>query len=209
GKVLALRAHFNVLTWQVLFIGGMILGALTASGRIDWNRVFRPDRPQFAVIAAVALLFFAGCRLWTLHFAVPGPLMERFVAYGNRGEFGPIYLVNFVALAYLVAWLICAGPASASAPVRRLAMLLKGLFTLSFLRLLGRHSLQVYAWHVIMVYLFKAVDHGWGPFGEATKTLIALSGIALLAVPALMRERPVAERFRFRAYARRLYGKHN
>jgi len=208
GKVLALRAHFNVLTWQVLFIGGMILGALTTSGRIDWNRVFRSDRPQFAVMAAVVLVLFAGYRVWTIHFSIPGPLMERFAAYGNRGEFGPIYLVNFVALAYLTTWLIRTGPAAASAPVRRLGMLLKGLFTFSFLRLLGRHSLQVYAWHVIMVYLFKALDHGWGPFGEATKTLIALSGIALLAVPALIYERRGAERFR--AYARRFYEKqHN
>jgi hypothetical protein len=209
GKVLALRAHFNVLTWQVLFFVGMILGVFTTSGRIDWDRVFRPDRPQLAVMAAVALLFFAGCRVLTLHFSVSGPLAERFIAYGNRGEFGPFYLLNFVALAYLTAWLLCAGPVAASAPVRHLGMLLRGLFTLSFLRLLGRHSLQVYAWHVIMVYLFKAVDHGWGPFGEGTKTLVALAGILLLAVPALIRERPVVGLFRFRAHARRPYEKRN
>ncbi|MFN4088127.1 MAG: OpgC family protein [Alphaproteobacteria bacterium] len=189
----ALRAHFNVLTWQVLFIGGMILGALTVSGQIDWERVFRPDRPHLAVVASVALLFFLIWRIWTSYFPIPDPLMERFVAHGNRGEFGLIYLLNFAALAYLVTWTIRAGPDAAHAPVRRMAGLLSGLFTLSFLRLLGRHSLQVYAWHVILVYLLKAVDHGIGPFNEATKTLIALTGVMLLAVPALLRERPRRE----------------
>src|SRR3546814_16415797 len=48
-ETLALRAHFNVLTWQVLFMGGLILGALTTMRRIDWDRVFRVDRPQLAI----------------------------------------------------------------------------------------------------------------------------------------------------------------
>jgi hypothetical protein len=40
-----------------------------------------------------------------------------------------------------------------------------------------------------MVYLLKAADHNWGPFGEATKTAMATAGIALLAMPALMLDR--------------------
>ena len=90
-----------------------------------------------------------------------------------------------------------AGRHSANRVVRRLGDGLYGLFSLSFLRLIGRHSLQVYAWHVLLVYGFKAVDWHWGPFSQLAKTAIALAAIALLALPALLREpplRPAAER---------------
>ena len=51
------------------------------------------------------------------------------------------------------------------------------LFGLRFLRLLGRHSLQIYAWHVVLVYLVRWLDGEVGPFNEATKTAIAIGGV--------------------------------
>ena len=189
---LPLRAYFNVLAWQLIFVGGLMIGIAMAQRRIDWNRLFRRDRPEFALVAAILLLFFAVWRVWSNHFAMPEPLATRLHAFANRGEFGPIYLLNFVAAAYAVTWVIRVGPATTSMPLRWLGSMLGGLFNLPFLRLLGRHSLQVYAWHVIMIYLLKTVDYDWGPFGEATKTVIALTGIALLALPALILDRSKA-----------------
>ncbi len=192
GRLMPLRAYFNVLAWQLVFLTGLMIGAAMAQGRIDWNRVFRRDQPQLAIVAAILLVFFAVWRLWANHFTMSEPIATRFQALTNRGEFSVVYLLNFAALAYAVTWAVRVGPASASAPLRWLGRLLNRLFNLAFLRLLGRHSLQVYAWHVIMIYLLKAIDHDWGPFNEATKTVIALTGIALLALPALMLERPRA-----------------
>jgi hypothetical protein len=188
-RLLPLRAYFNVLAWQFVFMAGLMIGAAMAQGRIDWDRLFRRDRPELAIVAAVLLLFFAVWRVLFNNFALPEPIAARFQVLANRGEFGIVYLLNFAAAAYAMTWVIRVGPATTSALLRRLAGLLSSLFNLSFLRLLGRHSLQVYAWHVIVVYLLKAVDHDWGPFGEATKTLIAVTGIALLAIPALLLER--------------------
>jgi hypothetical protein len=193
-RLLPLRAYFNVLAWQLVFMAGLMIGAAMAQGRIDWDRLFRRDRPELAIVAAALLLFFAVWRVLFNNFALPEPIAARFQVLANRGEFGIVYLLNFAAAAYAMTWVIRVGPATASALLRRLAGLLSGLFNLSFLRLLGRHSLQVYAWHVIVVYLLKAVDHDWGPFGEATKTLIAVTGIALLAIPALFLERLSAAR---------------
>lgn len=188
-RVLPLRAYFNVLAWQLVFMVGLMIGVAMAQGRIDWDRLFRRDRPEPVLIATALLLFFAVWRVWSNHFVLPEPIATRFHVLANRSEFSLVYLLNFAAAAYAVTWVIRVGPTTASAPLRRLGQLLDGLFNLSFLRLLGRHSLQVYAWHVIMIYLLKAVDHDWGPFNEATKTLIALAGVALLAVPALTIER--------------------
>jgi hypothetical protein len=188
-RILPLRAYFNVLAWQLVFMIGLMIGAAMAQGRIDWDRLFRRDRPELALVAAALLLFFAVWRIWSNHFTLPEPIAARFHILANRGEFGIVYLLNFAAAAYALTWVIRVGPQTASASLRMLARLLTGLFNLSFLRLIGRHSLQVYAWHAIMIYLLKAVDHDWGPFNEATKTLIAVAGVALLAVPALVLER--------------------
>ena len=68
-----------------------------------------------------------------------------------------------------------------TARVRRIAEGLTWLFNLPFLRLLGRHSLQIYAWHVVLVYLVFWLDRYYGPFDEFTKTLIAITGVGLLS----------------------------
>lgn len=54
--------------------------------------------------------------------------------------------------------------------------------------LLGRHSLEVYAWHVVLVYAVRYVDSLWGPSGQGFNTLLALYTVVLLWVPPLCRE---------------------
>jgi hypothetical protein len=186
---LTLRAHFNVLAWQLLFMGGLVLGALVATDQVDWQRVFDPERRAPAVLAGLLLLLFMGLRLASTWGYLPEAFAERFARYDIRGEFSLVYLLNFAALAYLVAWFMIAGVRSKGVIPRRIGLGLMSLFTLPFLRLIGRHSLQVYVWHVVLVYLVKAFDYHYGPFSEASKTLIAVMAVASLAVPALWRER--------------------
>lgn len=185
---LALRAHFNVLAWQVLFFGGMVLGALAATGQVDWRETLTPERPEFALASLAVLVFFLGWRMGFTYGLVPDALGERFFWLDTRGEFSFVYLLNFTAIAYLVAWTLIAGPRSQSSVVQVAARALTAVFTLPFLQLIGRHSLQVYVWHVIVVYLVKAIDVRYGAFGEASKTAIAFTAVASLALPALWRE---------------------
>lgn len=188
GEEVRLRAAFNVLAWQIVFMGGLILGVLTATRRIEWQRVFTPERTGLVRLAVALLVFFL---VWRVGFSLdlwPETVAERFQAYEVRPEFGLVFLANFAALGWAVAWLLIAGPRSADARIRRAADLAGRLFQLPFLRLIGRHSLQVYAFHVPLAYAVMALDSHYGPFGEATKTLIAVTGVALLALPALARE---------------------
>jgi len=185
---LTLRAAFNPFAWQILFFTAMVLGALWAQGKVDVGRILDPRRPGPAIIAAVVVVFFA---LWRLAFTfalVPEVMMRRFWIFENRTEFSLVFLVNFVALAYLVSWVLVAGPETRSRPVRSAAAALDTLFTLPFLRLLGRHSLHVYAWHVLLVYLATWVDGRYGPFGTLGRSAIGLACIPLLAAPAVLKE---------------------
>jgi len=185
---LMLRVAFNVLGWQLLFIGAMVIGALWARGDIDLERIFDPKRTLLVRAFAVSLVFFLAYRLGFTFEVVPETVMKRFQVYENRAEFGPIFLINFVLLGYVLAWLLIAGPRSQNRYVLTVSRVLSSLFAFPFLQLLGRHSLQIYAWHVVLVYLVLWLDGVAGPFGEISKTAIALFGVALLSAPAVYRE---------------------
>lgn len=185
-----LRTAFNVLGWQIVFMTGLVLGSLTATGQIDWKKTFaRPEAAVLAWAALAVMLFFMAIRLGFTFKVMPEDMAEQIRSLDSRVEFSFIYLANFMATGYLVAWMVIAGPEARHRIVRALGNGMRWVFSLSFLRLIGRHSLQVYAWHVIVVYLLKGVEHHYGPFEEWTKTAIALLAISALALPALYRER--------------------
>lgn len=184
-----LRVNFNLMAWQVVFVSGLVFGVLTATNRIDWTRVFRSDDRLVPLAALSVCLFFLPFRFATAHDSMPIDMLGPFQSYENRSEFGLVYFLNFAAAASGIAWLLVAGPGHASRRVRAFAALLSRLFRLPFLRLLGRHSLQVYVWHVVIVYLVRFVDFETPRFGQPLKTAIAFGCIALLSLPALYRER--------------------
>ena len=184
-----LRVNFNLMAWQIVFVFGLVLGVLTATNRIDWKRVFRPDDTLLPLAALSVCLFFLPFRFATAHDYMPLDMLGTFQSYENRSEFGLVYLLNFSAAAAGLAWLLIAGPEHASARVRAFSNGLSRLVSLPFLRLLGRHSLQVYVWHVVIVYLVRFVDFETPRFSQPLKTAIAFGCIALLSLPALYRER--------------------
>lgn len=186
---LVLRSHFNPFAWQVVFVAGLLLGAARSAGRLDMGRILSPGRTFLPLAALGVVLFFMAWRLAFSFDLVPEEMAARFWQYADRGEFGLVYLVNFAALAYLIAWLLRCGPEAGDAGVRALAGLLRRLFSLPFLTLLGRHSLQVYAFHVILVYAVMLLEWRYGTMGEVQKTTIILLSIASLALPAVVRER--------------------
>jgi hypothetical protein len=186
---LAPRGEFNLLAWQVVFMTGMVLGTLTVQGKIDWQRVFDPRRTWLLKMSLAVLGFFLAVKLSLADEILPEEILARLAPYDNRGEFSFIYLLNFAALAYTIGWLIAAGPRSPRLPLRCAGGVLNTVFRLRFLRLLGRHSLQVYVWHVILVYLLAAYDRYAGPLPGFAKNLLALAAVATLALPPLWRER--------------------
>jgi hypothetical protein len=183
-----LRAHFNLMAWQMVFVSAMVLGVLTVTGRLRWEQVFRPDRTWLPKTALAICLFFLPFRVGLTANLIPPPILERFSQFELRGDFSLVYLLNFAAAGAGLAWLLIAGPGSPRAWIRKLSGLLLGLFRTPFLRLLGRHSLQIYAWHVLLVFGVRALDFYEGPFPQASRIAIALVCLALLMLPALWRE---------------------
>jgi len=184
-----IRASFNMLGWQIVFFSAMVIGVLTAQKKIDWQAIFSPERTLLPKAALAICLFFLPLRIVTAWDLLPQAVLDKFATMEIRADFGPVYLLNFAAVATGLAWLLIAGPKHHNAFVRSLARGVTAVFTLRFLRLLGRHSLQVYVWHVAIVYAVYYADGRTPALSQLTKTTIALVCIALLPLPALWRER--------------------
>lgn len=184
-----IRVSFNLLGWQVVFYSGLVLGALTSAGKIKWSNILSPDNTFIPKVALLMVLFFLPLRLITAHELMPPHMIGKFASMEIRADFGPVYLLNFAAVAMLVTWLIVAGPKHRDEWVRRIAGAVTWVFSIKYLQLLGRHSLYVYVWHVAIVYFVYYFDGRTPELNEFTKTAIALVSIALLSLPALWRER--------------------
>lgn len=184
-----IRTAFNLFGWQIVFFAGLVAGSLTAMKKIEWTRVFDPRKDFIAKAALAVCAFFLPLRIATAHGMMPGFVLEKFGLMEVRADFGPVYLLNFAAVAYGLAWLLIAGPRHENAVIRKIASTLTGLFSLSYLQLLGRHSLQIYVWHVLIVYGVFYIDGRFGAFSDLTKTVITFGSLALLSLPALWRER--------------------
>jgi hypothetical protein len=178
------RSYFNPLAWQILFVGGLLIGCGLRTGTLDVEAWFGPQRSGFALLALGFVLFFLTYRLSITFEVMPLELLDRFEQFSNRQEFPLAYLLNFVALGYLVTWLMVSGARASSAIVRAIHRVPHLLFNARFLRFLGQHSLQVYTYHVLLVYGVLLFDQRHGPLPEAAKAAITIAAIASLALPA-------------------------
>lgn len=184
-----IRASFNMLGWQIVFFSAMVIGVLTAQNKIAWTRIFSPEKTMLPKVALAVCLFFLPLRIVTAWDLLPQAVLDKFATMEIRADFGPVYLLNFAAVATGLAWLLIAGPKHHNLWIRKLAGIVTAVFTFRFLRLLGRHSLQVYVWHVAIVYAVYYADGRTPELSQLTKTTIAVICIGLLALPALWRER--------------------
>lgn len=184
-----IRASFNMLGWQIVFFSAMVIGVLTAQNKIAWTRIFSPEKTMLPKVALAVCLFFLPLRIVTAWDLLPQAVLDKFATMEIRADFGPVYLLNFAAVATGLAWLLIAGPKHHNLWIRKLAGIVTAVFTFRFLRLLGRHSLQVYVWHVAIVYAVYYADGRTPELSQLTKTTIAVVCIGLLALPALWRER--------------------
>jgi hypothetical protein len=126
GLEAAHLGYFNFFAWQILFVAGMICGHRT-------YRVNRPWLPKNATLAFAAyftaIIFFA----WH-HRLLEIPINARWV---ERSSMGVLRLLNFACLAFLAARF--------REPIGKVI----GWKGLAFL---SRHSLQVFAFHLIPIY---------------------------------------------------------
>ena len=192
---LALPDAFNLFGWQILFVWGLAAGAAAANGRLTLAALARPEAAALFWLCLAATAAMAatvvGLRLHHLNEWAPGSLAWVVDAYTRKERLGIGCLVNFIIFAYPVTWMLAAGVRARGAS-GALSRAFAAVVQLPFLRLLGRHSLQVYAWQVVLIYGVKILDGRLGASSPILNAGLILGCMALLSVPALLRERRAA-----------------
>jgi len=165
---------FNILAWQLLFVAGAYFGYCKAAGRgspIPASRLL-----LFFSLVLAGMLFLVRHKLL---FAGHLKLVDIQTALSAwRSINHPLRLINFAAFAYILWYL-----------PRSIDKKLHGLSAFRFLRYLGRHSLQVFAWSILVTYTATSFRDSWAALSPVWRTLLAVAAALSLAVPAWLHER--------------------
>jgi hypothetical protein len=199
---LRIKTGFNIFAWQLLFFFGVACGVVYRQDNSFLRRIFDERRLWAPLIALAGVI---GALLLQRHMSgsyAPGEVPSLLLWLTKKSALAPVPAADFLAKAYLLTWLLVAGPRSSVRLLRGLSRVVSALGNLAYLRLLGRHSLQVYAWHVPVTYFVIAAYRAFPEFGTAERTMLVIAGLAALALPSLIRESALYLRLRRRSPAR-------
>ncbi|WP_162527160.1 OpgC domain-containing protein [Sphingomonas solaris] len=187
GLSLPIGSDFNLFGWQVVFLMGLIPGYLLSQKGLDLSFLRRPSFETAFYVSLIAIVFlgiFDRLVWWKL---ISPSFTETFVLANKRSDFGGLYTLAFVIDLYVLTWLLSAGSSSNVMATRKLAEFLRRFFSARPLIFLGQHSLQVFAFHIAIVYAL-GIFAPRGGFGEPyDSAIIAIAALSLF-LPAKLHE---------------------
>jgi hypothetical protein len=190
GTDITLRAAFNPLGWQLAFFSGLIIGCLLQGGAVRTEEIFPRRSPALAQLAFGLLVACMVLRLALTFGLLDEHSIGQLAGVERRSDLGLLPTLNFAALAYLIGWLVSAAPHAEDGRLRRLSRMLRDLLGHPWLMMLGRHSLMVFVYHVLMIYMLRWLDARLGGIPDPWFSLMALGAIAsLFLVAALLDSR--------------------
>lgn len=169
GRIVDSTAHFgffqgdfNPFAWQFVFFSGLYFGHMHLFRR---HRVVAVRPALLALCLLVCIIGFT--MRWNL-LSWPAPFgPDGWLA--SKQNYGPAYLVNFLAFSYLVYFL---------------ATLLPRAFNWPALAFLGRHSIQVFSFHLVAVYLVSPLVWRVAAYGSWAYNALGAALVASLFAAA-------------------------
>lgn len=158
---------FNPLGYQFLFVVGLAFG----SNQFNLERLPRSSRRWlFGVALATVIVFFFLRQEYAFHGPL-NPVVHPVDNLFSTIELGPLRLLDFAAFALVLYWLL-----------RRFHRQVVDTGAFQWLAFIGRHSLPVFAWSILVTYAALAMlplhpGLAWGIAGVVLAT-------ASLTIPA-------------------------
>ncbi|PTB31340.1 OpgC domain-containing protein [Photobacterium phosphoreum] len=151
--------YFNLFAWQLLFVSGSALGYMLQNKTLRWHH---PLLTAIAVIIA-AVIFAAH------HGAFVSYDINRWVlySYADKPELGWLRTLNIAVWVYLIAIIIKRYP---------------NALHITALSYIGRHSLRVFSWQIVLVYLSAPLLHNLRLEPYFTTLIFMLSATLWLSV---------------------------
>ncbi|WP_224702369.1 OpgC domain-containing protein [Devosia aquimaris] len=176
-----LGLYFNRLSWSALYFVGLMLGTAFVRGELDLSALTSPRLPP--LVLATILFIAASMLLLTLYlFELVTDHRSTYAWLISKRSLGLVSLLNVMATAFVIAWLLVAGPTSHYGSMRMASAGLGRLLRARPLVLLGQHALSIFTFHLVGIYAFYLLvdTDGIEPLGA---NLILLAGLATLAIP--------------------------
>lgn len=155
---------FDIFAWQFLFITGLYLGFIRYRAGEQKVSPWKPFAPYAIVVSVVFLLLKHG------YINLPA-ISQQISLLSDKQMLGPLRIINFFAISVLSSVLL---------------RFLKPSLIIHGLAYLGRHSLQVFSYHILLVHfvdLFVFSD-----IGTVRQIAIAIVCVASLYLPAWLFE---------------------
>ena len=188
GQAVTLRTAFNPLAWQLLFVGGLVLGGLLARNELPVQGLLSPHRRFLRDLVVGILALVVALRLGLQVWPPDEAWLERLRPFEDRQSLGLLRLTSFAAVAFLVAWLLAAAPGSKHPWLAAFGRAVNRVLGHPWVSLLGRHSLPVFAFHVVLIYLLRLLDTQLGGIPDPWYSLLAACAVLSLAAPAVAME---------------------
>lgn len=192
GRIVDPLLRFSPLAWQLMYCLGLWVGFRKHRGQPlfrDWDTVLLR---LCSVVALACFVVRHGLRLIkrvertgsslldSIADHLPSPefiaLIDDNLAY--KLDLGPLRLLNFFAVVYIASFVLA-----------RYRPLLRA----KWLAFIGQHSLEVYAFHVLVVYGFVLLEGNLLQPPSATtaiiKAIYTLLAVASLTIPAIAHQR--------------------
>lgn len=159
-------AAFNILSWQLIFMSGIYLGFKAKINEKVKIAEFKSVGYSLIIVFFSLLLLRHITRFdWSLNDYIPQLL--------NRGDMSIQRLLDFFAIIYVVSLILKKIPKN---------------YKIIWLDFIGKHSLQVFSFHVVIFYIFL-IPFGRGSgiyinYGNTIYLFVMLLLILSLSIPA-------------------------
>jgi hypothetical protein len=179
GHAAKIGLYFNVFGWQTLFIAGVSAGYLMAARRLDL---------RFLATRFGSLLFGLSIVMFLSLFALDRALHDQLVSPAIRGviercssrpSLSIIHVLAVISDTYIVVWLLLVGRNVQNPTIRWAGTALNNVFTSAPLTYLGKHSLQVFAAHLVLVYAVYC-------FYDVTPTSSLIANTIIILSPCVL-----------------------
>ena len=152
--------YFNVFSWQILFFLGSYIGYSRAKGK--------DIVPKSKIVWLLAI--FVMITMFVVRYSpqMQGWFVDLIRYHTERGDLGILRILNFFVLAFLIDYLITHG----------------WFFRSKWLEMLGQHSLQVFAFQVILLFSYPLIRLKVESYGSVGVLVALAVYAALLIVPA-------------------------
>jgi hypothetical protein len=161
-------SFFDLFSWQLLFLLGIVAGFMEFRQSHLW-KLFKQS--HYVLLISVFVIVFC----LPFRYGLLPSDSSFFLTLISKPTLGPLRLVNFLSIAFVINFLI--------------THYSNHFFASKWLVYLGKHSLQVFAYHVLLLIVFLPFAGDVKNMGLLLESIFTVVLVASLFIPAFLHKK--------------------